>query len=179
MKTNESGAGDAELAPVSDGADEERSEYARSIVQGFRLVFRTIQEHSRWVEKRCGVSAAQLWSLWEIHSNPGIRVSELSTALSIHRSTASNMLDKLVKKGLVRRERWGPDNRVVRLFLTEAGEQLINRAPGPAQGALSYALQNLPTEVLKELNGNLNDVTTHMQTSKEAALEPLPNSRDS
>lgn len=174
MRTSETEAANTEVEFAGEDLDERRG-YERSIVQGFRLVFRSIQEHSRWVERNCGVSAAQLWSLWEIHNHPGIKVTGLSSALAIHRSTASNMLDKLEKKGLIRRERRGPDNRVVRLFLTEAGQGLMAQAPAPAQGALSYALSHLPTGVLKALNSNLGEVTARMQVKEGHALEPLHN----
>jgi len=157
-----------------EGDAETRSEHIRSIVQAFRLVFRSIQEHSRWVEKQCGVSAAQLWTMWELHARPGLRVSELSRALSIHQSTASNLLDKLERKRLIKRERRGPDHRVVRLYLTEQGRTLVEQAPRPAQGALSSALAALPDEELAGLDGNLSALVAAMHVQHpEAALEPL------
>lgn len=146
----------------------------RSVVQSFRVVFRSIQEHSRWVEKQCGVSAAQLWTMWELHARPGLRVSELSRALSIHQSTASNLLDKLERKDLVQRERRGPDHRVVRLYLTDKGRDLVEHAPRPAQGALSNGLMALPDSVLIGLNDNIAALVKAMDLADhQAALKPL------
>jgi len=154
--------------------EEQRADHIRAIVQAFRIVFRSIQEHSRWVEKQCGVSAAQLWTMWELHARPGLRVSELSRALSIHQSTASNLLDKLERKGLIKRERRGPDHRVVRLYLTDEGRTLVEQAPRPAQGALSSALAALPDETLAGLDGHLAALVTAMNVQNpEAALQPL------
>lgn len=151
-----------------------REECMRSVVQGLRLVFRSIQEHSRWVEKQCGVSAAQLWTMWELHARPGLRVSELSRALSIHQSTASNLLDKLERKALIERQRRGPDHRVVQLYLTDKGRQLVEHAPRPAQGALSSGLMALPDPVLASLNENIASLVKAMDLADhEAALEPL------
>ena len=126
-----------EAVESSTGYATERDAHVRSIVQQFRIIFRSIQDHSRWVERQCGVSAAQLWAMFELSAHPGIRVSELSKALSIHQSTASNMLDKLEKKGLVARKRKSSDQRVVRLYLTDKGAELVAPAPRPAHGALS------------------------------------------
>ncbi len=157
---------------TADGRTRERQ--MGSVVQGFRLVFRSIQEHSRWVEKQCGVSAAQLWTMSELHARPGMRVSELSRALSIHQSTASNLLDKLERKQLIQRERRGPDHRVVRLYLTDAGRALVEQAPRPAQGALSSGLMALPDSVLAGLNDNIAALVKAMDLADhEAALEPL------
>lgn len=169
LRTPEPGARPAATADVAT-----REDWARSVVQGFRLVFRSIQEHSRWVEKRCGVSAAQLWTMWELQARPGLRVSELSRALAIHQSTASNLLDKLERKQLIQRERRGPDHRVVRLYLTARGRELVEHAPGPAQGALSSGLAALPDEVLAELNDNIAALVKAMDLADhEAALQPL------
>jgi len=61
------------------------------------------------------------------------------------------MLDKLEKKMLVRRERAGLDKRVVRLYLTSAGIELLATAPRPAQGPLTDALAGLPDVSLRWL----------------------------
>jgi len=151
-----------------------RDASVRAVVQGLRVVFRSVQEHSRWVEGQCGVSAAQLWAMWELFATPGMRVSDLSHALSIHQSTASNMLDKLERKGLIERHRGGPDHRVVRLYLTDAGASLVAKAPRPAQGALTSALYRLPDSNLEQLHRNIADLVALMGIrDPQAALEPL------
>ncbi|NIR59781.1 MAG: MarR family transcriptional regulator [Gammaproteobacteria bacterium] len=153
---------------------ETRAARSRDVVQRLRIVFRAIQAHSRWVEKQCGVSAAQLWAMWELASRPGLRVSALSEALSLHQSTTSNLLDKLEAKGLVRRERSGHDHRVVRLYLTAAGRRLVEYAPRPAQGALTDALDRMSDEALTHLHQSLSVMVEAMSVkNKQAALEPL------
>jgi len=151
-----------------------RAGQVSKVLQSLRKVFRSIQAHSRWVEKQCGVSAAQLWAMWELFTEPGLRVSELSTLMSIHQSTASNMLDKLEDKGLVRRERRGPDQRVVRLYLTEAGTRLLADAPRPAQGALIHSLNQLSDETLEQLESGLEHLLKSMDADEnEAGMEPF------
>ena len=65
----------------------------------FRLVFKAIQQHSQWVEIQCGLTSAQLWMMSELSKSPGLKVTELAAAMSIHHSTACSLLDKLAKKG--------------------------------------------------------------------------------
>lgn len=160
--------------PPASAQLQDRDHALRSVVQHLRVIFRSVQEHSRWVEKQCGVSAAQLWAMWELFAEPGLPVSRLSRALSVHQSTASNMLDKLEKKGLVRRERSGPDQRVVRLFLTPEGVALLAMAPRPAQGALTDALHQLPDHVVSDLETGLVMLLAAMRVKDEkAAMHPL------
>lgn len=140
----------------------------------FRLIFRAVQQHSQWVESCCGVSYAQLWAMSELSNNAGMKVSELARAMSLHQSTASNLLVKLEKKGLIRRERTHADQRVVRLYLTDAGQALVDQAPEPRQGLLLQALLELPTPVLVALTRNLDLLVEAMHISDEqAAMQPL------
>jgi DNA-binding MarR family transcriptional regulator len=166
--------GQTQTRDTPDGASQEDPAHSRRIVQKLRVVFRSIHEHSRWVEKQCGVSAAQLWAMWELRAKPGLRVSELSEVLSIHPSTASNMLDKLERKGLVRRRRGKTDHRVVRLYLTETGEEFVRHAPRPAQGALTDALGNMAEDQLQHLDDSLGLLLAAMKVRpQDAALRPL------
>jgi len=121
----------------------------------FRELFRVSQQHFQRVEATCGVSGAQLWALCEIQERPGLTVSELAHAMSIHLSTASNLLDKLETRKLVRRERASTDQRVVRVYVTREGEKVLKRAPGPAEGIIPDALQKLPAPALTRLHRDL------------------------
>lgn len=146
----------------------------QSVIRRLRVVFRALQTHSRSIEKVCGVSAAQLWALWELHRCPGLSVGDLSQRLLIHPSTASNMLDKLERKHLVERRRTGMDQRVVSLFLTPRGETLLQAAPAPAQGELNRALQSLPLEQLTALESGLGALLERMEERDDgAALQPF------
>lgn len=142
---------------------------ARAVIQQLRIVYRAMQEHSRWVERQCGVSAAQLWALGELATRPGARVSELSQALALHQSTTSNLLDKLEKKGLVERRRGGPDQRVVQVHLSAAGQAIVDRAPQPAQGAIAAALARLPEAELTSLGHGLTELINRMDGADRAA----------
>lgn len=165
--------GDAALTKKKSAKDG-RDDVAKKIVQDLRIVVRTIQAHSRWVEKQCGVSSVQLWAMWELFAAPGQKVSDLSRSLSIHQSTASNMLDKMEEKKLIRRDRSGPDQRVVQLFLTKKGSDLLSVAPRPAQGAVQDALKRMSDEELSYLKNGLDALISHMTVSEEGAgLKPI------
>lgn len=149
--------------------DDSRFVRFQVIIKNLRIIFRAAQEHSRWVEKESGLSAAQLWMMWELFNEPGLTVSGLAKVLSIHQSTSSNMLDKLQKKELVYRERSTSDQRVVRLYLTEKGSTLLSKAPRPAQGALTDVLLRLPDEILLDLESGLNQFVDALRIVDEKA----------
>lgn len=147
---------------------------ALRVLQKFRLIFRSVKQHFRWVEERCGVSGAQLWAMFELAQTPGLRVSDIARALSIHQSTASNMLDKLERRGLIERRREGADRRVVSVFLTGAGERVVAAAPSPARGVLTEAIRKLPDATLRNLDASLDTLIREMKvTDQEGAMQPL------
>ena len=154
--------------------DNARTEKFNIILKDLRIVFRAIQSHSRLVEKESGLSSAQLWMLWELFNTPGLKVSELAKILSIHQSTCSNMLDKLEAKKLVFRKRSSDDQRIVQLFLSDAGTTLLAKAPRPAQGALTGALHQLPDTTLTKLETGLSELVALLKkTDQDASMEPM------
>lgn len=159
-------------APASVSAP--RDAQVRTVVQALRIIYGSIQAHSHWVEQQCGVSSVQLWALREIQNAPGIKVTELALVLSIHPSNCSSMVDKLRKKGFVRKQRIGPDQRVVRLHTTPKGAELLGTAPLPAHGPLLDALENLSDQSLKTLEAGLAELVNGIKNkSTITALRPI------
>ena len=152
-----------------------RQDLKFEVLKRFRLVFKAAQQHANRIESYSGISNAQLWAIWEISQNPGIRVTELAQALSIHQTTVSNMLEKLCKNGLIIRERMNEDDlRVVSLRLTDSGQQLLVNSPKPPQGVLQNALFNLPDHTLISLERNLDELIQMMNgTDPNAQMRPL------
>lgn len=147
---------------------------ASDVLRNFRLIFGNVRLHFRRIEEACGLGGAQIWALGLVRGKPGIRVSELADAMSVHQTTTSNLVAGLVRKGLLRRERAQDDQRVVRLFITEAAAALLLRSPGPVEGLLLQALRHMQSDDLKQLDIALQQVLAHMQTiHPDAADIPL------
>lgn len=145
------------------------------VLKKLRIVIRAAQRHSAWIEKQCGVSGAQLWVLQELSETPHLRVGDVAAKLSVHQTTVSNLLDALVKKGLVTKQRDPDDQRVVRLALSAQGAALLERAPKPARGLLPEALRKLDPDALHELDNGLQALLTVIELADEAhGMQPLP-----
>lgn len=147
----------------------------QTIIKQLRIMFRAVQAHSRSVEKTCGLSSAQLWMLYEVSLSHGIKVSELASILSIHRSTSSNMLDKLEKKNLISRDRSKLDQRSVHIYITEQGKDLLAQAPSPPEGQLSNTLSKLTSEQLTNLETSLQVFIDALNFEDvKASATPIP-----
>lgn len=140
----------------------------------FRVLLRTIREHYGRVEERSGLGGAQLWALAEIGASPGLSVGNLARQLAIHLSTASNLVTRLVKLGLVRRSRIGVDQRVVQLEATPKGRKVLRAAPRPLVGVLQKALLEHPPARLEALQRELDAVLRRMKFHDARATRALP-----
>ncbi len=140
----------------------ERHAAMLAVLLHFRIVVRSMRGHYRQVERACGVSGAHVWALAQVAELPGLKVSELARHLALHQSTASNMVDRLEKAGLVLRRRSARDARVVHLHATRRGEGVLAKAPPPARGVLQQALMALPATRLEALRDDLALLIRHM-----------------
>jgi MarR family transcriptional regulator, organic hydroperoxide resistance regulator len=158
------------------GARETQRQQAMQVLRSFRIIFGSVREHFRSVEKACGVSGSQLWILKEVARTPDIGVSELATRLAIHQSTGSQLVEKLVRSGHLVKRRSHDDQRRVGLQVTARGRRTLECAPGPSEGLLPEALSELAAPKLAGLQQSLQWVIAKLDLEvTDAADEPLAN----
>jgi DNA-binding MarR family transcriptional regulator len=140
----------------------------------FRIIFKSANRHFHEIEKLAGIGGASLWALAEIVETEKLTVTDLATHMSIHQSTASNLLDKLESEGYITRVKSTSDRRVVYLIATDQGREVLARAPLPHRGILPDALMRLNPEVLTELHNHLTQLVGGMEKIQiNTAFEPL------
>ncbi len=145
------------------GTQDEQAKTALAVLEQFRLIFRSAKKHFQWVQERTGVTGAQLWVLAELRRNPGIRVTDLARAMAVHQTTASNLIERLVREKMIKRERSDVDQRVVNLSLTRKGSEAVASAPLPLEGVLPDALKSLSLDELGELHRRLDKLARLMK----------------
>jgi DNA-binding MarR family transcriptional regulator len=90
------------------------------------------------------VTLAQYRALIELASRGPQRLADLADALSVDRSTATRMCDRLVRKRLVTRRRGSHDRRVVRVSLTEAGMELVAEVSRRRRAEIQRIVRRIP-----------------------------------
>jgi len=113
----------------------------REIVQGLRRIVKALQTYSQEVRSVYGLTGPQLWALKTLEANGPMSMGRLATALAVHQSSASILVNRLEGRGLVRRLRGEGDQRIVSMELTTRGAALAADAPAAAQGRLLHALE--------------------------------------
>lgn len=151
-----------------------RIELDTAVLRSFRVIYGSVRQHFRRVQDSCGISGSQLWVLHEVRLAPGIGVSELAARLSIHQSTGSLLVEKLVRSGLIVKSRAKADLRRVGLRLSAKGRRCVQRAPGPPEGVLPEAIAGLSRSKVLALRKSLHAVIAELDVrDDEAADKPL------
>lgn len=142
-----------------------------AVLRTFRVIYGSVRQHFRAVQKSCGISGSQLWMLHEVHQSPGIGVSDLAAQLSIHQSTGSLLVEKLVRAGLLKKSKSHTDQRRVGLELTAKGLRCVKGAPGPPEGVLPEAIAGLSQAQARALLNNLRAVAAELDVCAELAAD--------
>jgi DNA-binding MarR family transcriptional regulator len=86
----------------------------------------TVWNASRAFFERWNLGPSQFNVLNLLHEHPGgLSQTELSRQLIMHRSNITGLVDRLEKRGLVRRQDVAADRRAYRVVLTRAGAELL------------------------------------------------------
>jgi DNA-binding MarR family transcriptional regulator len=135
------------------------------IVNGLRRIARAIEMYSQEVYKSFGLTGPQLWALKTLSRRGPLTTTDLATALAVQPSTLSLLVDRLEKRGFVRRHRPRADRRFVEIALTTEGAALAAQAPEPAQGRLLHGLRNLSTRELRTIRASIDQLVKMMEAS--------------
>ncbi|HUN77430.1 MAG TPA: MarR family transcriptional regulator [Solirubrobacteraceae bacterium] len=92
------------------------------------------------------VTLPQYRALVELAQRGPLRAADLAQALSVDRSTATRMCERLVRKELVDRRPESTDRRAVSLTLTPAGSELVAEVTRRRRAELAKIVRRMPRE---------------------------------
>ena len=101
------------------------------------------------------VTLTQYRSLVVLASRGPQGVASLAEAVAVTPPTASRLVDRLVRKGLVRRRADRHDRRQVRIGLTEAGRDLVDQVTERRRAEIAELLTSIPPEVKEPMADGL------------------------
>jgi DNA-binding MarR family transcriptional regulator len=141
------------------------------ILDGLVRLFYEARQHSQSLKRRYGVTAAQL-SLLKVLEKLGEKThSDLSECLYLRGSTTTGIIDRLERRGLVRRRRSRTDRRLVKIGLGEAGKKLLSGVPrGQSKfGALRRFIAGLPRDEAENFAATLEKIVAFMSQRPDGA----------
>jgi len=103
------------------------------VLSNLRRIIQAIDLHSRQLARQHGITTPQLLILKQVQIEATVTVSQLAKQVSLKQTTVTDILNRLERKGLVRRRKYSTDRRQVWIEETEAGRKLLEAAPSPLQ----------------------------------------------
>lgn len=103
------------------------------VLVSLRQIIRAIGLYSKKLSKESGLTGPQLILMRSIKELGNVTIRQLSVHTNVSPATATTILDRLERNGLVVRIRSTTDKRKVHATLTEKGELLLSTAPLPLQ----------------------------------------------
>lgn len=143
-----------------------QAQLIQQCMQHLRRIVKALENYSRTVEKRFGLTGPQLWALWELgHAGP-LALKDLAAKMLLDQSTVVGVVDRLANKGLVIRNPDPVDRRRLSLALTEKGEELLKAAPHPAQGHLLTGLESMERADVENLRESLQTLVVVLEAEQ-------------
>lgn len=147
--------------------------YELRVLQSLRRIIRAVEIHSKKLVHSHKITGPQLGCLAAIKENGPLTTTKLAQAVYLSPSTIVGIVDRLEEKNLVTRQRGSKDRRQVQVHLTEAGEQLLDRAPSALQDTLAAALKSLPELEQVSITLALEKIVDLMEAGKIEASPVL------
>ncbi|HAS63863.1 MAG TPA: MarR family transcriptional regulator [Vibrio sp.] len=113
------------------------------VLVSLRQIIRAIDLHSKKLSKESGLTAPQLILMRSIRELGEVTIKQLSNHTNMSQATATIILDRLQRNGLIERKRSETDKRKVHAVLTVEGRERLAQAPLPLQQSFINKFQQL------------------------------------
>ncbi len=130
-----------------------------------------------WLQIDMKLSKTELFAMFIVERHGEVIMSKISDEINVSMSTATGIIDRLVKKKYLKRERSDLDRRIVLIKLTEKGQKTIEELKETMSKYLNRIYDVLTDEeirvlsniFIKVLNTFSEDEETENKQNKEKA----------
>lgn len=113
-----------------------------TIMRALKIAERDVQvAHREW-----NFVAADVQTLRFLSAHPGCKLADLAMHLGVVPTTASSVIERLVDRGLVQRERPETNRRAIALTLTDGGRETFGLIDAEEKSTMQVMLDALPQE---------------------------------
>lgn len=108
-----------------------------------RRILRATELNARELARATGLTVAQLVVLEIVAASGEVSPSRIAQEAGVGHATATSLIDKLERRGLVKRTRGSTDRRMVWVNVTDAGKRMLAEVPNPLQRVYSQQFDKL------------------------------------
>jgi DNA-binding MarR family transcriptional regulator len=131
--------------------------------------FKKLLYPGEWIDIDLSLSKTELFTLLQTERNGEIIMSQIADYINIPMSTATGLVERLVKKGYLKRARSESDRRVVTIQLTDAGKKITAEIRETIGSYIKLVLDDLTEEEKNILLGLFDKITGILSRKRMAA----------
>ena len=161
--------GESKLRRADDG-DSEVIRLPEPALEFMRLLWsieHALQSASKRMENSLGVTGPQRLVLKIVTAYPGVSPQEVARIVRLHPSTITGILQRLVRKHLLVRERDRRDGRRIRLRARPQARQFTDMTTGTIEAAVRHVLSRMPSRRIQETREMLAALITALEAVRE------------
>ena len=140
-----------------------KRQFIAQLVETSRLLRNYIDHRA----KGRGTTRAQWIVLFRLRQQEGLSQVDLAEVLELQPISLVRLLDRLVDHGLLERRPDPRDRRANRLFLTEAGRQLVDDLDSLRDSIAADVLQGMPVSTIETSLEALRDIKHRIKSVSE------------
>ena len=140
-----------------------KRQFVAQLVESSRLLRNYIDHRA----KGRGTTRAQWIVLFRLRQQEGLSQVDLAEVLELQPISLVRLLDRLVEHGLLERRPDPRDRRANRLFLTEAGRQLVDDLDSLRDSIAAEVLQGMPASTIETSLEALRDIKHRIKSVSE------------
>ncbi len=131
----------------------------RKIIETFPLFLRKMMHDFPFQETDFELNKTQQKALHFVGFHEKAHMGEICRHMNMEKGSFTSVVDSLIDKGLVRRDRDGDDRRKINLLLTDTGKQFVADFEKKMSKHLKNKLDRLSTADRKKFHRAVNDLS--------------------
>ncbi|MGE5580593.1 MAG: MarR family winged helix-turn-helix transcriptional regulator [Bacillota bacterium] len=142
------------------------SDSVNKIERLLRHVAFIIKKRGRDILVDFGITSPQFNALLALREQPNMTMGELCEKLFLACSTATDLIDRMEKNGFLERNRDAQDRRVIRLAISDKGQEVIKEVLEARRRYVASMLEKLTPEETEQLGASLDKLHSLMVQEK-------------
>ncbi len=143
-----------------------RNKNVESIEKHLRKVDYIIRKNGRMILSDFGITVPQFTALQALINNGDMTIGELSQQMDLACSTITDLIDRMEKNDLVKREKDQKDKRVVRVIVLARGHDILQKVLERRIIFLESKLEGLSLDEVAGLKSALEKLYFEMNEDK-------------
>lgn len=143
----------------------------RSLQKALRRIVRSLDIHSRKIDREFGLTLPQLVVLQCVRDLGQVTSKAISEEASLSPPTVVGILDNLEAKGMIERYRSAQDRRIVHTRVTARGRAILAEAPSPIGESFDTMFDALPAETRDAIVASFSEVATLCEAGLSASKD--------